>query len=169
MKLSLTLILLTTFSGLLSAATIPKGTGAAITQVQNTADPLRIYYQDNTSGSGIREISVKTPTSAPSSNGLIHGGATRANTPLAALSWGADPQVRVYFITPSNTLSEVAYIPGKGWNSGGNIGFPVLAGSETLYATFLNNVLIVGYTNDGGSLSEAYYDLNNPGWKTYVV
>jgi hypothetical protein len=32
-------------------------------------------------------------------------------------------------------FGEVAYIAGTGWNDGGDIGFPVQAGHETLYAT----------------------------------
>jgi len=65
-------------------------------------------------------------------------------------------------------LGEVAYT-SKGWNGGGNLGFPIAADSNSMYGLKAGSVLIVGYTNAEGNLSEAYWDLNNPGWKTYTL
>ncbi|KAF2678008.1 hypothetical protein K458DRAFT_423425 [Lentithecium fluviatile CBS 122367] len=168
MKFTLPLVLLSALSSVYAAVPVPKGTGAAIIDIPNWSE-LRIYHQDGSS-TGIKEITTKLPTTGVLNDGFVFTGATRANTPLAAISWSSgkdDPEIRVYFITPSNTLGEVAYIAGTGWNGGGNIGFPVQAGAEALYAKKVDNYLLVGYTNAAGNLAEAYYDLNNPGWKTY--
>ena len=77
-------------------------------------------------------------------------------------------QLRVYYITPKNTLGEVAWEGGK-WNQGRDIGFPVLADSQVLYALRVGYVIIVGYTNPEGNLAEAYYSTADPVWKTYTL
>ena len=97
MRFTLTLTLLSALSGLLTATPVPKGTDSAAIQIPNS-DQLRIYHQDNTSGSGIKEISVKLPAQTQFNDGLIFGGSTRAGTPLAAVSWvstlgNGDPEV----------------------------------------------------------------------------
>ncbi|KAF1952165.1 hypothetical protein CC80DRAFT_508219 [Byssothecium circinans] len=168
MQFKHSLLFLSAITGIYAAVSVPKGTDLAIVDVPKWGE-LRVYHQDSSS-TGIKEITTKLPTTGVLNDGFIFAGPTRANTPLGAISWDsgkADPEIRVYFITPSNTLGEVAYIAGTGWNGGGNIGFPVQAGSAALYAKKVDSFLLVGYVNDAGNFAEAYYDLNNPGWKTY--
>lgn len=95
MKITFSLALLSVFGGVYSAVPVPKGTGIASVSLPNTSD-LRIYHQDGLSNSGIKEISTKLPTSPVLNDGFIFGGPTRANTPLAAVSWSSgspDPEV----------------------------------------------------------------------------
>jgi hypothetical protein len=170
-----------------------------------------ISSQDNSLGSGIKEISVNVPTAPVTNDDYFYTGQTRRNTPLAAVTWkpaGASTpevrfypflvlvhlflllwllsppfipfistndcllqnhQIRVYFITTSNTLGEVAYSGGR-WNSGGGLGFPVQADSNVLYALKAGDILVVGYVSGEGSLSEAYYNISSSsGWKGYVL
>jgi len=66
-------------------------------------------------------------------------------------------------------LGEVAYSGGR-WNSGGGLGFPVQADSNVLYALKAGDILVVGYVNGEGGLSEAYYNISSSsGWKGYVL
>jgi len=76
-------------------------------------------------------------------------------------------QIRVYYITPSSTLGELAFINGA-WAGGVDLKIKVLPDSALLYASKPGNVLIVGYTNTAGNLSEAFYDRGGSGvWQTY--
>lgn len=74
-------------------------------------------------------------------------------------------------MTTRNTLGELAYDASTlKWNGGNDLGFPVLADSQAMYATLAANYLVVGYVNDQGNLAEAYYPrgVNGP-WKTYQL
>lgn len=94
MKFSLPILLLTALSGIYAATPVPKGSSIATIDLPNSAD-LRIYHQD-TSLTGIKEISTKLPPTGVLNDGYIFGGPTRSNTPLAALTWdsGNGPEVR---------------------------------------------------------------------------
>jgi hypothetical protein len=78
-------------------------------------------------------------------------------------------QIRVYYVTPQNTLGEVSFTGF--WDSGNDTKIPVAPESELLFALKLGQVLVVGYTDLRGQLSEAYYDIGIIGakWETYVV
>ncbi|KAF1995871.1 hypothetical protein P154DRAFT_538424 [Amniculicola lignicola CBS 123094] len=153
-----------------AAIQIPRGTTSAAINLPQSSD-LRIYHQSSLS-LGIHEVSVGTPARVPIADSLIWGGPTRQNTPLAAITYSEEgqntPEIRVYYITPKNTLGELAYFKGK-WNNGADLGFPVLADSQALYALRVGFVIIVGYTNGQGDLAEAYYDTASPVWRTYTL
>lgn len=85
MEFSLSILLLSAIAGICASTPIPKGTSAAGINIFNHGE-LRIYYQDKRS-SGISEIVTGLPTALVGEETLIFSGATRANTPLAALSW----------------------------------------------------------------------------------
>jgi hypothetical protein len=78
-------------------------------------------------------------------------------------------QIRVYYVTARGTLGEVAY--NSGWNGGSDLNFAVADDSSLLYAIKAGNVLVVGYTNVNGNLSEAYIDLSITPlvWQTYEL
>lgn len=65
-------------------------------------------------------------------------------------------------------MGEVAFTGGR-WAGGNNLGFAIEADSNLMYGLKVGNILIVGYTNGEGNLSEAFWDMANPGWKTYTL
>jgi hypothetical protein len=94
MKFTTPLVFLSALSSVIAAVPVPKGTGIATVDIPNWGE-LRIYHQDAPS-SGIKEITTKLPTTGVLNDGFIFTGATRSNTPLAAISWASgkdDPEV----------------------------------------------------------------------------
>ena len=57
------------------------------------------------------------------------------------------------------------------WNGGTDLGIQIQPDSQLLYALYVKNTLIVGYTNPEGQLSEAYWDraASPLAWRTYVL
>lgn len=102
MKFSLQIIF-SVLATLSSAITIPPSAALGGTSVFNGAQ-VRIYYQNNTRGSGIREISADQPTAPGRDEYQIYGGDTRPNTPLAAISWFSAGATSADVTAPSSLL-----------------------------------------------------------------
>ncbi|KAF2015688.1 hypothetical protein BU24DRAFT_421994 [Aaosphaeria arxii CBS 175.79] len=169
MKFTLPLLLTGLLTSLTTAIALPRGSSSAAIQIPGKSE-LRVYYQNGQNF--IFEANVGPPTSAPSATRNIFTGVTRTNTPLAAVTWletdPANPEIRVYYVTPRNTLAELAFIKGQ-WKVGADIGFAVQPDSDALYALRVGTTIIVGYSNADGNLAEAYYSTGTPVWQTYTL
>ncbi|KAF2281064.1 uncharacterized protein EI97DRAFT_438467 [Westerdykella ornata] len=171
LKFTLPILFALLTGALAKVVPIPFGIAGAVATIGND---LRIYVQGNDTA-GIKEISVGIPNDPITANKIIFDGPMRQYTPLAAVSWFQDKhnQIRVYYITPTNTIGEVGYDGATGNWSNGDLQIPVLPFSNLLYATKVRNMLVVGYTSDhkGGLLNEAYVEVDVAGatWKTYEL
>ncbi|KAJ7876904.1 hypothetical protein B0H14DRAFT_3859080 [Mycena olivaceomarginata] len=126
----------------------PMGNVAA---VQITTGDTRIFYQDSTGAIDIGGIT------AP----LLSGGTAKANTPFIPAS-----EIRIYFLSPENVLSEYIWTPSGGFTGGPSCtrcltaqGIVVQNGSQVLYAMANTafNQFRVGFVSAGQptTISEA--------------
>ncbi|KAJ7908911.1 hypothetical protein B0H13DRAFT_2015800 [Mycena leptocephala] len=112
---------------------------------------------------------------------LVPANEVQANTLIAATTINGKISrrwVHVFFISPSNVLSEYIFRPSTGWRGGSSCtecidtsGFIVQPGNRVLYAMGNTEagslaLLRVGFVSAGApdGLTEADYDLTN-GWR----
>ncbi|KAJ7196388.1 hypothetical protein GGX14DRAFT_574960 [Mycena pura] len=154
----------------------------------------RIYYQ-NADG-GIQATGISGPLTSGTfifTQALVPASQVQGNTPIAAVTINEAAfqavrfrvhlahigmQVHVFFVSPSNILSEYIFSEATGWRGGPSCtdcidvqGFVVQSGNRVLYAMANEEagslaLLRVGFVSAGApdTLSEADFDAQN-GWR----
>ncbi|KAJ7862077.1 hypothetical protein B0H13DRAFT_1638869, partial [Mycena leptocephala] len=159
------------------------GNVAAI-QAPPAGGDTRLYFQ--AANNSIQQMAISGPFTSGhlyASRELVPANEVQANTLIAATTInGEDFQevgfVHVFFISPSNVLSEYIFHPNTGWRGGPSCtecidtsGYVVQPGNRVLYAMGNSEagslaLLRVGFVSAGApdGLTEADYNLTN-GWR----
>jgi len=153
---------------ILNTTTLGSTASACVT----TNNLTRIFYQ---AANG--DLCMLSATGTPYgkthyNNGVVLPSAqVRANTPIAAVWWSGMGQIRVYFIDPTNNLTEVSVnssaLPGVGVN---HVGWTVPATSGFLYAINNGTDIRVGFQYDASGVGAGCADifeaeLTSTGWQ----
>ncbi|RPA74612.1 hypothetical protein BJ508DRAFT_418524 [Ascobolus immersus RN42] len=85
-----------------------------VASVVTSATESRLYFQNN-QGEVFESIYRKGQRLTTSSTGLK----ARLRTPLAAVSFDAASEVRVYYLSEDNKVKEWAFTANRGWYQGG--------------------------------------------------
>lgn len=122
---------------------------------------LRVYFQD--SEDYIRESQGGFWTGGTINNRLFQA---KPNTPLAAISWGCEPRIRIYYVDNKNILQEHSW-DGSSWYTGslGRSNIKVDHRSKLAACTWSATPCVRLYCQLPGSLAinEVCWDGN--GWK----
>ncbi|THU98019.1 hypothetical protein K435DRAFT_777691 [Dendrothele bispora CBS 962.96] len=153
-----------------------------IAAVQVSNGGTRIYYEPR-NGSGIAQICTSAPFSTGDTNchtgnfGGVAAGDVLPGTPVAAVTLDGFSELRVYFFSRDNVLSEAIWTTAGGARSGDacpncitHSGFQVVPGSKALYAMISTTMpashVRVGFISAASpnTITEAILNSNTNRW-----